>query len=291
MQGTPSQPLTDMSMSPIARLRQLMEEPEENFSLAEAALLIAAEEYPQLDTAIWLHKLDALGQTLKRRLRADISTADTILSLNRYLFKELGFGPNLEDYYDPRNSFLHEVIERKVGIPLTLSIVYIEIGQRIGLPLEGVSFPGNFLVKCIVRGDAIVIDPYAKGISLSLSDLQRRLQQLSGGETPSKARVAGMLQTATKKDVLVRMLRNLKGIYLHYNQMRQALSAVDRILLIVPDEAQEVRDRGTIYQKLECFRAALADFQRYLDAEPGAEDADAIRDRIIELQHSAARLN
>ncbi len=278
-------------MSPLARLQKLIEDPDENFDLAEAALLIAAEEYPDLDIASCLSRLDDIAHTLKRRLRADISTADTILSLNRYLFKELGFGPNLEDYYDPRNSFLNEVIERKVGIPITLSIVYIEIGQRIGLPLEGVSFPGNFLVKCTVRGDAIVLDPYAKGISLSLADLQQRLRQLYGGETPSKTQVAAMLESASKKDVLVRMLRNLKAIYLHYNQMRQALSAVDRVLLILPGEVHEVRDRGAIYQKLECFRAALTDFQRYLEAEPGAEDADAIRERIIELQRSAARLN
>ncbi len=278
-------------MPPRARLQKLIENPDQNFDLAEAALLIAAEEYPDLDIASCLGRLDDMAHTLKRRLRPDISTADTVLSLNRYLFKELGFGPNLEDYYDPRNSFLNEVIERKVGIPITLSIVYIEIGQRIGLPLEGVSFPGNFLVKCTVRGDAIVLDPYAKGISLSLADLQQRLQQLYGGETPPKARVAAMLESASKKDVLVRMLRNLKAIYLHYNQMRQALSAVDRILLIAPGEIPELRDRGAIYQKLECFRAALTDFQRYLEVEPGAEDADAIRERIIELQRSAARLN
>lgn len=278
-------------MSPRARLQKLIEDSGQNFDLAEAALLIAAEEYPDLDIAFCLGQLDDIARKLKRRLRPDISTADTILALNRYLFKELGFGPNLEDYYDPRNSFLNEVIERKVGIPITLSIVYIEIGQRIGLPLEGVSFPGNFLVKCTVHGDAIVLDPYAKGISLSLADLQQRLQQLYGGETSAKAKVAAMLETASKKDVLVRMLRNLKAIYLHYNQMRQALSAVDRILLIAPAEVHEVRDRGAIYQKLECFRAALTDFQRYLEAEPGAEDGDAIRERIIELQRSAARLN
>lgn len=269
----------------------MVERPDKDFDLAEATLLVAAEEYPGLDIGAYLRKLDELAAGLKRRLRVDISTADTILSLNRYLFKELGFAPNSEDYYDPRNSFLNEVLDRKVGIPITLSIVYLEVGRRLGLMLQGVSFPGNFLVKCTTRGDTIVLDPYSNGISLSIADLQQRLQQMYGGEAASKAQVAGLLEAASNKEILARMLRNLKTIYLHYNQMRQALATVDRILIVLPGETAEVRDRGIIYQKLECFRAALADFQRYLESDPTAEDADAIRDRMIELQRSAARLN
>jgi regulator of sirC expression with transglutaminase-like and TPR domain len=131
----------------------------QNVSLAEGALLIAAEEYVDLDIDDYLRRIDEMGATLHRRLRSDISATEALLALNRYVFEELGFSGNAQDYYDPRNSFLNEVVDRRLGIPITLAVLYIEIGRRIGLSLHGVSFPSHFLVKCALRDGAVILDP------------------------------------------------------------------------------------------------------------------------------------
>ncbi len=279
-------------MSPHAeRFLQIVGGADEVIDLAEAALLIAAEEYRDLDIAAYLARLDDMGATLKRRLRADISQADTIMALNRFLFDELGFSGSTADYYDPRNSFLNEVLDRKRGIPISLALVYMEIGRRLGLPLQGVSFPAHFLVKCPLREGTVVLDPYAKGVSLSLDDIRRRVKALRDGAEPPKSVVAGMLAAASSKEILVRMLRNLKGIYSHHKEWLRALTATDRIICVMPDLAEEYRDRGMIYLNLECFRAALFDLQAYLKMLPVAEDADTVRQKVVELQAVAARLN
>jgi regulator of sirC expression with transglutaminase-like and TPR domain len=278
-------------MSHAERFRQVVCGPDETINLGEAALLIAAEEYRDLDIASYLARLDQLAATLKRRLRPDIGPADTIVALNRFLFEEHGFSGDAADYYDPRNSFLNEVLDRKRGIPITLAVVYIEIGRRIGLPVQGISFPAHFLVKCPLREGTVVLDPYAKGISLSFDDLKQRIKSLRKGVEPSRSVVAGALATASNKDILVRMLRNLKGIYSHHKEWLKALAAVDRIIIALPDSAEEYRDRGMFYANLECFRAALFDLQAYLKMLPVAQDADVVREKVIELQAVASRLN
>ena len=279
-------------MTPQAeRFRQMVSGPDEAIDLAEAALLIASEEYRDLDIAAYLARLDAMAATLKHRLRADISPADTIIALNRFLFDEHGFSGNAVDYYDPRNSFLNEVLDRKRGIPLTLALVFMEIGRRIGLPVHGVSFPAHFLVKCQLRDGMVVLDPYAKGISLSFDEIRQRIKSLRNGVEPPRSVIAGMLAAASNKDILVRMLRNLKGIYTHHREWLKALAATDRILSVMPDLAEEYRDRGMIYLNLECFRAALFDLQAYIKMLPVAADAETVRRKLIELQETTARLN
>ena len=176
-------------------------------------------------------------------------------------------------------------------IPLTLALVYIEIGRRIGLPVQGVSFPAHFLVKCPLREGTVVLDPYAKGVSLSFDDLRQRIRSLRNGVEPPRSVIAGMLATASNKDILVRMLRNLKGIYTHHREWLKALAATDRILSVMPDLAEEYRDRGMIYLNLECFRAALFDLQAYIEMLPVAADAETVRRKVIELQQVASRLN
>jgi regulator of sirC expression with transglutaminase-like and TPR domain len=264
---------------------------DEAINLAEAALLIAAEEYDDLDIRAYLARLDEMAEALKRRLRADISPADTIIALNRFLFDEHGFTGDAANYYDARNSFLNEVLDRKRGIPITLALVYIEVGRRIGLPVQGVSFPAHFLVKCALREGTVVLDPYAKGASLSFDDLRQRVKALRNGVEPTKSMVAGMLVTASNKEILTRILRNLKGIYSHHKAWMKALTATDRIISVMPEMAEEYRDRGMIYINLECFRAALFDLQAYLKMLPVARDAETVRQKVIELQAVAARLN
>jgi len=273
------------------RFGQMVSGPDEAINLAEAALLIASEEYPGLDIAAYLARLDEMAATLSRRLRADISPADTIVALNRFLFDEHGFSGNAADYYDPRHSFLNDVLDRKRGIPLTLALVYMEIGRRIGLPVQGISFPAHFLVKCQLREGMVVLDPYAKGISLSFDEIRRRIKSLRNDAEPPRSVIAGMLATASNKDILVRMLRNLKGIYSHHQQWLKALAATDRIISVMPGLAEEYRDRGMIYLSLECFRAALFDLQAYIKMLPVAADADSVRQKVVELQRVASRLN
>ena len=273
------------------RFARVVSGADESINLAEAALLIAAEEYRELDVAGYLAQLDGMAAALKRRLRADISQADTLIALNRYLFEELGFAGDAANYYDARNSFLNEVLERKRGIPITLAIVYIEIGRRIGLPVQGVSFPAHFLVKCRLRDGTVVLDPYSKGVSLSLDELRKRVKALRNGAEPTRSMIANMLATASNREILARLLRNLKSIYSHHREWMKALAATDRIISVMPGLAEEYRDRGMIYLNLECFRAALFDFQAYLQMLPVARDAETVRKKVAELQALASRLN
>ncbi len=279
-------------MTPQAgRFAQVVSGPDEAINLAEAALLIAAEEYRELEIEAYLGRLDEMAGTLKRRLRADISQADTVIALNRYLFDELGFAGDAANYYDARNSFLNEVLDRRRGIPITLALVYIEIGRRVGLPVHGVAFPAHFLVKCNLRDGTVVLDPYAKGASLSFDELRRRIRALRNGVEPTRSMVATMLVAASNREILARILRNLKGIYSHHKEWMKALTATDRIISVMPEFAEEYRDRGMIYLNLECFRAALFDFQAYLKMLPVARDADTVRQKVVELQALASRLN
>jgi regulator of sirC expression with transglutaminase-like and TPR domain len=280
----------EQSSAPEALFRRMLDRPEEEIDLAEAALLIAKNAYRDLDVPGYLARIGELAGKLSAQLPEDGRESARIVALNRFLFEDQGFAPSVENYYDPRNSYLNEVLERRVGIPLSLSILYIEVGRRIGLPLQGISFPGHFLVKCTLKEGVVIIDPYCGGITLSLQDLQKRLRETRGGEV-SRAIVAAMLVAANKREILARMLRNLKAIYLDQRDYLRALSAIDWIIAVTPGEATEVRDRGLTYVKLECFRAALEDLEHYMQKAPNAADMDEIRSHVVELRMSAARLN
>ncbi len=272
------------------RLTELLSGPDTDIPLTEAALLVATHAYPDLDLPYWMGRIDRMAQAVSQRIGDEASATERIAALNQYLFVDQGFGPNTDDYYDPRNSLLNDVIERRVGIPITLSLLYMELGNRIGLPLRGVCFPGHFLVKCKVREGVVMLDPYAGGLSLGLTDLQRRLREVRGGEV-SRAIIAGLLVAATRKEILVRMLRNLKAIYLRRHDLEHALPIMEWIVCADPGQPAEIRDRGMVYQELNCFRAAIADFEHYLKLEPACIDAEEIRQRLIDVQRNAARLN
>lgn len=278
------------SSAAAVRLREVIGLPEADIDLAEAALLIAKNAGQDLEVAHYLSRIDQLAAQLAARLPHSASDMDRILALNAFLFQDLGFGPNVQDYYDLRNSFLNEVLERRMGIPISLSLLYMEVGRRIGLPLQGINFPGHFLVKCKLAEGTVILDPYGGGISLGVQELQQRLREARGGEV-SRAILAGMLVSAGKKQILARMLRNLKAIYLRRHEHAQALSASDWVIALAPADAVEVRDRGLLYLQFECFRPALEDLQRYVKLAPDAADADEIRARVMELRRAAARLN
>ena len=272
------------------RLRQIVSGPDDDISLAEAALLIAGHGYPELNIPAYLSRIEELAYMLRLRIDEEDDVPERISVLNQFLFGDLGFAANSDDYYDPRNSFLNEVLERRRGIPITLCVIYMELGRKIGLPLQGVSFPGHFLVKCAVPEGAVVLDPYSGGISLGLQELQQRLREVRGGEV-SRAIIAELLVSASNKEIIVRLLRNLKAIYLREHNLDKALPIVNWIIATMPEQTPELRDRGMIYQELECPRAALVDFETHLRLSPSCEDADDIRKRIIELRKEVARLN
>jgi regulator of sirC expression with transglutaminase-like and TPR domain len=282
--------VTSPESSAADRFRELIGLPEPDIDLGEAALLIAKNAGQNLDVGHYLSRIDELAAQLAARLPHAAGAMGRILALNTFLFQDQGFGPNVEDYYDLRNSFLNEVLERRMGIPISLSVLYMEVGRRIGLPLQGINFPGHFLVKCMLSDGTVILDAYAGGVSLGVHELQQRLREARGGEV-SRAILAGMLVSAGKKQILARMLRNLRAIYLRRHEHAQALAASDWVIALAPADAAEVRERGLLYLQLECFRPALEDLQRYLKLAPEAGDADEIRVRVLELRHAAARLN
>jgi regulator of sirC expression with transglutaminase-like and TPR domain len=218
------------------------------------------------------------------------------MALNQFLFGDLGFVGNARDYYDPRNSYLNDVIDRKTGIPITLAIVYMEIGRRIGLPLAGVSFPGHFLVRLRLRGGTLVLDPFSGGTPIAEDELRERLQRVIPDGATDGVPVADLpldqfLEPATNRQILARLLRNLKGIYRETEKPERMLDVLNRMLVVVPDASAELRDRGFVYHKLECYRAALKDLSDYVEREPDAPDGDEIRVRLMELSALCARLN
>jgi len=268
--------------------RRQISRPDEEVDLMHAALLIAADEYPDLDISHYLARLDAWAQEIRGRITPDMDVQLRIRQLNNFLFMELGFSGNANDYYDPRNSYMNEVLERRRGIPITLSVLYMELGRRLGLDLMGVSFPGHFLVKLPYGGGEVVIDPYNRGISLSAEDLTHRLQGVFDVDIESPA---PFLAAASNKHILVRMLSNLKGIYQQQGKVDKTIAIITKILLVDPEKVNEYRDRGLMFNALECYNTALKDLRHYLNHAPDEEDIGDVRQLVFRLQEEHSRLN
>lgn len=263
--------------------------------LAQACLMIAQDAYPSLDVERYLGEIERMALRLRGRMPQTYGAEERIVALNQFLFEDLGYWGNTDDYYDPRNSYLNEVMDRKTGIPITLSILYMEIGRRIGLPLEGVSFPGHFLVRVQLRGGMLVLDPFAGGAPQSETELRERLKRVIP-EGASDVPVAELpldqfLEPATKRQILSRLLRNLKSIHREADKPERMLEVLNRMLVVTPDAHAELRDRGYVYQRLECWRPALKDLTEYLQRDPDAADLDEVRVRMMELSALCARLN
>jgi len=265
---------------PYREFRQAVERPEETIDLGRAALTIALAEYPDLDIADYLRRIDELAIEARQRCGADGDVFRALAALNYVLFREHGFRGNRDDYYDPKNSFLNDVIDRKRGLPIALSILYMEVGQRVGLAIEGVGFPGHFLVKTKAAGDEIVIDPFNAGDVKSLEELQAMLDQIYGG----KVRLdRDLIAALPKKQILKRMLGNLKAVYGRRDELVKMLAVLDRLIILDPAAVEELRDRGAVYLRLECYGQAKDDFETYLRLAPDAKDATAIREQLVDL--------
>ena len=268
----------------VARLRDL----EEPGALAEAALLIAAEEYPALDVAAWLARLDALGARARERVPPRGDADQTAAALTRLLVEDYGLRGNDADYYDPRNSFLNEVLERRLGIPLTLSLVYMEVGARAGVAVRGVGLPGHFVVR-LERGETVrLLDPFNGGRPLDEANCRRLVERLGGGRLRFEP---AHLRAVSARAILIRMLANLKGVYTALGDWRRARGAVDRILLLAPEAVGELRDRGLLSARLGEPVAAIGDWEAYLRRVPDAKDAATVRRHLRALRQAQAALN
>ncbi|MEN3365770.1 MAG: hypothetical protein V7606_3044 [Burkholderiales bacterium] len=264
---------------------------DDSIPLFEAALAIAQDVDPQLDLSATQAEIEILAARLQRRLALDASSVQKLRMLNHFFYHELGFAGNVNDYYDPDNSYLHRVISTRRGIPISLAVVYMELAQQIGLNVKGISFPGHFLMKLSVQSGDIVLDPF-NGVSLSREELEERLEPYFEQQGyPSEIPLGSYLQAAPPRDILVRMLRNLKALFVEHARWQRVLGVEQRLVILLPDDITERRDRGLAYANLECPQAALRDLEAYLDERPHASDADMIRGRLPELREACKRLN
>lgn len=261
---------------------------EAGLDLATGALLIAAEEYPQLPLALYLHRLDVLAERVRDRLGDESAPLVVLQELSYTIFEDEGFRGNADAYYDARNSFLNDVLDRRLGIPISLGIVYLEVGSRLGLPLVGISFPGHFLL--CYKGEAlrVLIDPFEAGRIRFEDEAQTLLDRIYGGMVRLRP---AFLRGSGKKAILVRLLSNLKQIYLSTRDEQRALAAVERILLLRPDAPNEVRDRGILLGRTGQSTEAIAELEHYLELAPEAPDASRVCRSIAELARGAGARN
>ncbi len=264
---------------------------DEDIPLFSTALLIAKDEYPALDRIAYETRLNEYSRTLRKLLVGTDSATDQVRCLNQFVFDELGFSGNDLDYYDPRNSYLNDVLDRRLGNPISLAVVQIELAQRLGVPLQGVSFPGHFLVRLPLDEGVIVLDPFQKGRSLDAAELRQRARTHLDTQDIDDNHLARMLEPASHRAILTRMLRNLKGVYAEREQWEKALRCCDRLLALDPHQPEEYRDRGSCYLQVGHLWAAREDLKRYLGLMPQADDADTVALQIAELGVDLPRLN
>lgn len=267
---------------------RVIELPDAEINLAEGALIIAADEYPDLEVALTLRELDALAEAFSPRLDPPGSPRTIITRLCEYLFHELGFSGNRHDYYDPRNSYLNDVVARRTGIPITLSVLVIELARRLHLPIVGVGLPGHFCVKWQDVGHEIVFDPFNGGEILEIAAIQARVRETA---QPQAVFEPDWLDAVDSKYILYRMLNNLKTLFNRRGQIRRAQQAVDKLLLLDPRAGGEILDMGLLSLRLGEHRRAAVYLEQYLLSHPDAHDADEIRMLLQSALEHVERLN
>ena len=258
------------------------------FPLDRAALAIGLEQYPDLVVDEYLKRIDSLAARVEVLVGEDRSVSSVLEGLKEVLFIQEALKPNQEDYYDPRNSFINDVLDRKVGIPISLSIIFMEVARRLDFPVHGVGFPGHFLVKVHEHEKELLIDVFNRAKIITEKDCQELLDQIYGG---SVAIQPSFLQSMSKKSIISRMLFNLKAIYYQREDYYKALTMVERILMLNPGTPSEIRDRGLLFMQTSLFAKALADLNYYLRATPSSDDASYIEGHIHTLRKIIAAGN
>jgi len=261
---------------------------DEQFPLLEAAISIAQDEYPELDVQQVLDEVDQMLARLKRRIPADAAPLHRLRILNQYFFRDLSFGGNVNDYYDPDNSFLNAVLRTRRGIPISLAVLWMELAQGLGLNARGVSFPGHFMLKVNLPKGQVVIDPFT-GQSLSREELSERLEpykRRSGLVDEFDVPMGLYLQSATPRDIIARMLRNLKEVHKTQEDWQRLIAVQNRLIVLLPEAWSEYRDRGLACAEQGHTAQAVDDLETYLRHVEEALDLDAIAERVAELRRA-----
>jgi regulator of sirC expression with transglutaminase-like and TPR domain len=265
---------------------------DDEIPLLWASLVVAQDEYPSLDVTAYEAQLAAYGTRVRAAAEAkDEDMVGAVRALNRVLFDELGFSGNQQDYYDPRNSYLNDVVERKLGIPISLAVIQLDLARRVGLPMHGVSFPGHFLVGMPMDGGLLVLDPYHRGRSVDAAELKQRAKPHVGDQDLKDEQLSDLLTPASNRAILGRMLRNLKALYAEKEDWERALRCTDRILTLEPEAPAELRDRGLLYLRVGHYKAAREDLSKFLATKPPEKDAESVREVLIKTSAERARLN
>jgi len=279
-------------MSPVIEEFAALVAPEiadEKIDLLRAALTFARPEYPGLDESRYLGLIDEYADRVRSRRGESEDPAHTIASINVVLFQQEGFAGNQSEFYDPRNSYLNDVLDRKLGIPISLSVIYMEVAQRVGLPVFGVGLPGHFLLKHYdLNGNQIFIDPYVAGRLLSPAECQTRLDEVYGGQMPLQPE---FLNSVSRRQILTRMLNNLRSIYISQRNFKKALTIVDFILAIHPRSPDDLRQRALLRYNEGMLRPAIEDLEEYLRLAPDASDAEEMKQTVLSIRRSIAMMN
>jgi regulator of sirC expression with transglutaminase-like and TPR domain len=261
---------------------------DETIDLVRASLVVARTEYPRLDLEAYAARVEALAGRVAG-LTSDHDPEHALEALNHVLFDEVNLSGNRDDYYDPRNSFLNDVLDRGLGIPITLSIVYMEVARRVGLHLSGIGLPGHFLLKHYAEnGKEALIDCFNRGDILSRQDCQTRLDEIYSGEMKMRPE---FLRPITRRQVLTRMLNNLKTVYLSTRNFRKALPIADLILVIYPNSPEDLKQRALLRYSLGMQRLAAEDLDEYLRMSPEASDAKEIKQMSLSIRRALALMN
>ncbi|MEM7759711.1 MAG: transglutaminase-like domain-containing protein [Cyanobacteria bacterium P01_A01_bin.40] len=252
---------------------QEINQSDEQIDLAKASLYFAQAEYPNLDVQKYLDILDATAEEISVQLAPERYPLKVVKTINQHLFERLKFQGNKQDYYNPDNSFLHHVIKRKLGIPISLSVIYLAIARRLDFPMVGIGMPGHFLIRPEFEDVGIFIDPFNRGEILFADDCQARLDETYQQQLKLDP---SWLTPVSNKQILVRMLNNLKYIYLHRRELDKALSTMSGIIKIFPDSLTEIRDRGLLYYQINRWSEATIDLEYFLKVAPNSDDAPMI---------------
>ena len=276
------------SATPLAYFAALVKD-DDSLPLLEAAASIAQDEYPELDVQTVLHEVDELISRLRQRCPADAGALQRLRLLNQFFFRDLGFGGNVNDYHDPDNSFIHQLLRTRRGIPISLAVLWLELAQGMGLKARGINFPGHFLVKVNLPEGQVVIDPFS-GQSLSREELSERLEpykRRNGLVDDFDVPVGLYLQASPVRDILARMLRNLKEIHRTQEDWLRLIAVLDRLLVLQPDAWVEYRDRGLAWVEMGDVKLAAQDLEIYVANAEDALDRDEISDRLNALRPAA----
>jgi len=262
---------------------------DERVDILRAALTLSRIHEPALDMERYVHRVDELAARVAAKIDDPDDPVQIIAAMNDVLFREEMFRGNTVDYYSPRNSFLHDVLDRRLGIPITLALVYMEVARRVGFQLFGVGMPGHFLLKHYdVDGHSILIDAFERGSIVTEDDCRQKLDSIYSGQVALQPE---FLLPVTRRQMLTRMLNNLRSIYLSQRDFRRAVQVVDLILVIYPRSPEDMKQRAVLRYNLNDFRGALSDFEEYVKMSPDASDAEEIRQTALSLRRAMAMMN